>query len=379
MEIAGIERELRELWQHMSPHKDQEGQAITRACVFNLIVYAPGRQGESTVNQIMVDVTEENPGRIFVLLPGEEGTSSGLNAWVTAQCHLASGGRKQVCCEQIMIRASGESVRHLPSVVVPLLVPDIPVFVWWRGAIFENNEMLQTLVESADRLILDSIWTKKYTVKDSIEIIRQIHGWIRQWGDQIAVSDMRWGELTALRYAIARFYDNPKCRSFLSEITHVEIECVSTALVSILLFVGWLGSRLKWKWTGEPGDFSSVKFRSGRRDVHVSIKPYDVESGEKLKVHLSAAEKSPAEFTIQADRESGHLISEMNAPGECNTRDVVRLDPDSESLLLNNELSILNHDRIYEEALEFLLQPELPETRKSRKRKEPQMNSDTQK
>ena len=46
----------------------------------------------------------------MVLLSQPEVATNEIGASITAHCHLAGGGGKQVCCEQISIHASGKNV-----------------------------------------------------------------------------------------------------------------------------------------------------------------------------------------------------------------------------------------------------------------------------
>src|ERR1041385_3477291 len=127
MKVAEIESQLRDIWKGFSEHQPEH--AITRAQVMNLVVYSPAAESENEVTQVLSDVSNHSPGRMIVLLHHSEKT---MSAWVNALCHVSGGGRKQVCSEQIMIRGYKESALQWSSAVVPLIVPDLPVFLWWH-------------------------------------------------------------------------------------------------------------------------------------------------------------------------------------------------------------------------------------------------------
>ncbi len=67
--------------------------------------------------------SREHPARVLGLILGD-GRGAGR---VDAQVGIGSGWTG----ETAMIRLSGEVTRHAESVVVPLLLPDSPVVVWW--------------------------------------------------------------------------------------------------------------------------------------------------------------------------------------------------------------------------------------------------------
>ncbi|MFQ5924060.1 MAG: hypothetical protein ACE5M4_14580, partial [Anaerolineales bacterium] len=87
-----IECDLRNLWEQMAEMSQAEHrEPVMRACVLNLMVYAPGENSAGEVGQVMADVTIQHPSRIFVILLKYDAAQPALNAWVTAQCHLSTG------------------------------------------------------------------------------------------------------------------------------------------------------------------------------------------------------------------------------------------------------------------------------------------------
>src|SRR5260370_41685942 len=81
-----------------------------------------------------------------------------LASWISANWHPVGGG-KQVCSEEISIVAGGDRVRRVPPLVNALLIPDMPVAVWWLGDLPNEHEAyVDALLEPADRLIVDSVY-----------------------------------------------------------------------------------------------------------------------------------------------------------------------------------------------------------------------------
>ena len=69
--------------------------------------------------------SREHPARILVVVLGDKRGAG----QVDAQVGIGSG----VSGERAVLRLSGEVTRHAESVVLPLLLPDSPVVVWWPG------------------------------------------------------------------------------------------------------------------------------------------------------------------------------------------------------------------------------------------------------
>src|SRR3954470_21829604 len=70
-------------------------------------------------------LSREHPSRVIGVILGDGRGAPELNAKVRVG-ENSSG-------ESILLRISGELTQHAESVVLPLLLPDSPVVVWWPG------------------------------------------------------------------------------------------------------------------------------------------------------------------------------------------------------------------------------------------------------
>ena len=77
-----------------------------------------------------------------------------LEAEVSAQERSESGHR--VSTERVILHAHGEPARHLASLAAPLLIPDLPVILWWPGRPQFDSPLFDDLCELADRLVVDT-------------------------------------------------------------------------------------------------------------------------------------------------------------------------------------------------------------------------------
>ena len=87
------------------------------------------------------------PLRAIMLIPGKGRPT----AQVASNCW--DGGSREICSEQVTIEGAEVA---LPSAVAYLLVPDLPVFAWWQGAIPDGDSVFASLAGMANRLIVDS-------------------------------------------------------------------------------------------------------------------------------------------------------------------------------------------------------------------------------
>src|SRR5579871_2035169 len=155
--VAEIERQLGDLWQLAAEsEKDPSQRQITRACLFNFIVLCETDAEVAHATDVVSSLTSLHPCRAIVVAAQSDSAQSELSASISAHCHLAGTGQKQVCCEQIAIRATGQSVPHLGSAVLPLLESDLPTIIWWQGDFLKRLDLFHRLVTVTDHVIYDT-------------------------------------------------------------------------------------------------------------------------------------------------------------------------------------------------------------------------------
>jgi glucose-6-phosphate dehydrogenase assembly protein OpcA len=350
VDVAAIEKELQKLWADMGAGKSGEREAVTRACVHNLIVYAPGENSDAEVNAIIGEVTVQNPGRVVILLPDPSKKEKKANAFVSAQCYRTAGTRQQVCCEQIIVRADGEAVLELPSLLAPLVIPDLPVFVWWRTPVGKGI-VFDELLEFADRAIIDT------AIDDQSQNIQDVTQMLLQNKHLCAFSDLNWARLTIWRELIAKLFDAPDARHQLNEIIRLEVFSGRPFSLQPLFLVSWLGSRLNWKIDSTiktENETIRLKGTNGsKKNVEIVISKSDSATEDKNleSVRLHSENNS---FSVSSKKELFHLeVSSLAARKVTFSQDQKFTSLD-EADLLRKELQILGHDYAYEQALQFL-------------------------
>jgi len=362
VDVAGIEAQLRELWEQLAgAEQRQDSHPVMRACVLNLLVWAPDERGagdgeaETAVSQAMVDVTIDHPSRIMVFLPaGEKARAGELEAWVTAQCHKL-GKHQQVCCEQIMVSVGSERREHLASLVRPLLVADLPSVLWWRAAPAFGEPSFEALAEVVERVIIDSERAPR-GLSGITELARQV---AEQPSDR-RVTDLAWSRATPWRIAVAEIFDVEEHRERLQHIERVEIRCdhmsadADDISAESLLLAGWLASRLGWQPKSKP------RSRDGALEIELAAA-----EGKTVTVVIRPAEEAGEEGAQSISLSDGEATFTVSNAGE-RQLDVVSDSPSSqaadrrvsgesmlEGALLSRELAVLTSDGIYNQVLTF--------------------------
>ncbi len=243
VDVVQIERQLHELWQLAAEsQKDPSQRQITRACLFNFVVFCGTDAELDHATETISRLTSRHPCRAIVLFAKPNVPHAELSASISAHCHLAGGGRKQVCCERISIHASGESTGQLASAVLPLLESDVPTVIWWQGNFMARPTSFRYLTAVADRLIYDtSTWEAPEPFLSALSRVA-----IDQ--PRCHFADLSWTRLEFWRKLTAECFDDLPCRPVLERIRSVEIAYGSRpgARVRALLYGGWLAAQLHW-------------------------------------------------------------------------------------------------------------------------------------
>lgn len=369
--IGGIEHELARLRRSRGAHSRELGVPVARASVLNLVVFATRESHARRAARTIADLAIRHPSRAVVILADRERTA-GIGD-LALFCRLAgSEATQQVSYEQVLIRAHGDADARLASAVIPLLLPDLPVFLWWTGTPPLQGAHFDALLGLADRLIVDSAdFARPDRTLPAIAMVAQAgHG-------RYGVTDFNWTRLTPWRDLVAQFFDVPAWRPFLDGVTGVRVGFAVDAdgreihPSQALLFAGWLASRLGWRAVERlaPSEAGGLLFAMARADggtepglgsglVRMRVRPRferGMDEGDLsgLRIQATAAGRE-AEFVIKRIGET-HAETSVVIDGAVVVARVVALRRPEVSDLLGEELTIARSDSIYEGALATLV------------------------
>jgi glucose-6-phosphate dehydrogenase assembly protein OpcA len=245
--IAEIERELG------AGRMDAEsGEPMQRTSVMTHVAWVP-EQWVEAAEDVLAGLAERHPSRTIVLVPEPEADDA-LEASVEVDCYPVGEDRK-VSMETIRLKLCGKRSQAPASVVEPLLLPDLPVFLRWRGLPPFGEQPFEQLVDTVDRLIVDSTeWPGLPTP----------YGQLAEIFDRVAVSDIAWARTSRWRPQLASLWPG------IAEVSRIKV--IGTEAQAHLL-AGWLRSRLNRKiglehepadrLTGVELDGEAVQFPAG--------------------------------------------------------------------------------------------------------------------
>lgn len=354
IDVRAIERELTSLWQQAS---EDEDSGIMRASTLNLLVFVTGEADAAELDDTLTEVTTSHPSRAILIVADGSSRTPSLSAEVTSRCMVAAATSRQVCCEQVTIKATGDRVAEVSSAVAPLLVSDLPVYLWWSAVPrFADKVIFRRLADLSDRVIIDSAdFNDPYADMASMAaVFRDTPRWT-------AISDLNWARLTAWRALVSGFYDISEYRPLLNEVDHIAIEYSPAAADDdalsprALLLGGWLASRLGWKLgSASRGAKASVfEFEKDVRKVALEFvrSEREIEPSRIAMVTIRTAADDSAAFSVTRSSDA-HRIETVVARGEERVAQrVLSYESLKESELIRRELEILGHDRVYEQAV----------------------------
>jgi glucose-6-phosphate dehydrogenase assembly protein OpcA len=356
IDVAAIEHELTALWQQAS--EDDEHAGVIRSSILNLLVFVTEASEARRVDDILTEVTAAHPSRAVLMLVDREAAESKLDAQVTSRCTLPSGSSKQVCCEQVTITAAGAGIAELPSTLAPLLLADLPVYLWWRAVPrIEDKAFFRKLADISDRVIIDSA-----LFNDPHRDLASMAAVLRDTPRWTAISDLNWARLTAWRALLAAFYDVKEYRPLLDQLDQVVIEyspMVDQAAIPprALLLGGWLASRLGWQLqrgdANQTHESAGFECSSNGRSIRLEFTrtSREIEPGHLALVSLRSTKDESLLFSVRRSADGKRIETSVTRGDEKSSQRVLSYEGLSESELIGREIQILGHDRVYEQAV----------------------------
>lgn len=357
IDVRRIEKELAAMWQQASVAEGVDDSGVVRACALNLIVYTSAAEDRAELDEMLATVNEHHPGRTLVLIADRASSVSRLEAYVSSRCRHLGASKRQVCGEQVTIEAVGESVETAASAVAPLLVPDVPVFLWWKDIPHYEDKLFSRMARMADRVVLDSA-AFDHPYEDLLRLSRTVG----ELGRETRISDLNWGRLTSWRTLLASFWDVAEYSGHLNEINRVTIEYDAPDVApeqiapQALLAAGWLASRLGWTIEGlasRDSDAVRFTFAAPARAIVVEMRAmHDGQGGDGMLASLALGEaQGRASFSVRVSRDGKRLETSASVDGQHTIGRVLAYEQKTEGQRLSREFGLLARDVVYEKTL----------------------------
>lgn len=287
VEPQRIPEALRTIWHDCRAAAEQ---AVSRALTHNFIaVVEAARAGE--LQRAIDELAGRRPCRAFFVVGAAAAT--GLEVEVTGTVR-PQGNMTVLLLERIDIRSAPGSFDHVPGIVRPLLVNDIPTHLYWSCISDDGIGSLEAMAQLADHCIVDSA-----RCADPARTIAAVED-MRCRGS--CVTDLTWLRLRPWRRALAegfeRVHHDPG-RAFTAVVHHG-----GRGAAMATLLARWLGQRLGAACRLEPtGTADDGLLAIELRSAGDSIQARAVAQGW-IAVEVETAEACFLPFTVPASRGS---------------------------------------------------------------------------
>jgi glucose-6-phosphate dehydrogenase assembly protein OpcA len=307
-------KDLRKLWLELGK-SDPNG--VLRACALTLVVVIDEQHDAQLIGETIASLIHEHPSRAIVVRV-RQCTERVLDARVFAQCWMPFGRRQQICCEQVEITGSPESLADVVTVVRGLLVPDLPVILFCPSETLWWLPQFGSLLPIAGKLIVDSCGMSEPT--RVLPFLTGLPSGTKRKADLV------WTRLTPWREAIAQIFDPEKRCGCAYDLSEIRILYKADEEPSAVYYLaGWfmhiLGASVPIKIARGVGpEFANI--------AHVAM------TGPKLEASVEVIERNTVETRVNDEPARVTMFPTAN-----------------EAWALRQELSLAGRDAIFEDAL----------------------------
>lgn len=358
VDVERIENVLEQL-RYDAAGSPREGESFPiRTSFANLVVYANDEESGRHASQMVAGLTGQHPSRTIIIIARPDGPGSRIDTRLAAHCHTAAGLEQKVCCEEITLSVVGPAAEHLHSVVAPLLIPDLPNYVWWIGGLPHNHHLFGDMMDNADRFIVDS---GRFT-RTALDLPQLEH--LSSRAGNCSLGDLNWQRLLPWRQVIASECAAPSLARHVAHVASIKLSFArhkqGQPWSQPLLMCGWLSLYLGLDPSSlrvqEPGTATAQRAEGDVTFRMVPAEFPDVAPGDLVSIELrcDAAAGNNASLTINRTADPLHLDVAIHEPaGSIQNR--VRIDSGDEREMLNRELNSLTRDPEYQNALRATL------------------------
>ena len=205
---------------------DSDGVPHLRTSVLTHLAWVP-LEWEQRALDTLAGLAERHPSRTIVLVPDPEADHDAIDAAVSLRCFSLPDVEREVCSEVIELRLRGDRCIAPASIVAPLLIADLPVFLRWRGVPPYGDGPFEQMIDLVDRLIVDSTEWR--------DLPRDYGGLVERF-DRVTASDIAWARTSRWRAMLATLWPD------IAEVQRIRVRGTEA---QAQLLAGWLRSRLQ--------------------------------------------------------------------------------------------------------------------------------------
>lgn len=284
--------------------RERGGLSQESVCTLNLVGIYYSTSSYERAQAALEAAGTLHPCRLLVLIAEEKMPGDSVTARVSV---VRQGGA--ISLERIVLTATGQSVRHLESAMLGLLLPELPLVVVWGGR--AEGVLLDRAVESADRVIIDSTTRPASALNDVADFL----------AGGAPLGDLAWARIFPWQALAAEVLDLPNLREHRGNIVRAKVTCLGAIGAEGVLLAGWLAARIR------------------RAKVELVVLQERDEASPEGQIARFEFEAPPATFSLR--REKGILVAEVRGDDDGELVHRVRVPLETPGRLLGLELKLL--------------------------------------
>lgn len=262
----------------------------SKACLFNLIVYTHESHRTAYFTQIVKLIKTQFPCRIIFITNNPLSKENYFH--VKSSCEKNQDGTG-FACDEFFIETAGQDLNRVNFILLPLFVPDLPIYLLWGQDPTTEYTILPHLENFATRLIFDAETTEDLQ-QFSREMLNRINS------SPIQIVDMNWARMGGWREILAQSYDSKDGLEQLAAANHIELiysnqpsELFTHPNTQAIYLQAWLASCLEWNFVkAEKKDHSLIihYLKSNRKSCEIKLSSSlnsNLETGEIIEIGVS--------------------------------------------------------------------------------------------
>lgn len=307
--LADIEKELHNLWE------TQKDKKLIKASLFNLIIYADVKEKSDFLDDMVKTILEKYPCRI-IFISGN--TDPSKNALQTSVANIIVGkGENAVACDRINIDVSPQQLHRVPFIILPLLIPDLPIYLLWGKDPTGEMDILPHLRPYASRLIFDSDST--HNLQDfSREMLKEIDA------GTLEIRDINWAAAGSWREILTHLFNTAEkikrlrnCKNLRLEFNGACAKHISHPEIQAIYLQAWLAAQMGWQYDSYKQDkgSSQIVYSQGDHQVLVELIPMPLASkisGSIQSIEINTSSENIVIIAKQGDQSKAtvHISTE---------------------------------------------------------------------
>lgn len=360
VDLEALEQHVASSWLPQETGGPDAAGLATRATALNLVTFAPDDATRERIIQAASRMSVIHPCRL-ILFGATSNRDDHLSlANVYATCERNPDRPDSPCIERMEIPVHVSMLDQLPLVLQPLVIPELPAFLWWPSTPPFTSQGFQALARSLNRTVVDSLSFS------SVSGLRQFHEFFQSLPVKCAIGDVNWQRLQPWRELTAQYFDIRHVQWALSCMREIEVEAGGTdgniVPSQALLLVSWMAHCLGWE-TFEARRTRNDRWYIGARDqrgqelrILIRTRPTPREyAGQVMSLSINARSTDGKHSSLALNRSRASSLIRMHASNGMDTAlDHVAHHPLlSDEALLVPVLESTSRDHIFEASLGY--------------------------